>query len=252
MMKTAYRVFARRVFQLRLKRRDAAAFALARRRSALTRFSSRAVLALAGSCALPPLACAGTQQYEPLARSVRTALSASVADASPPKIHIADIKTRLAYLEWLGEMSERLKKRIPDYRTRREFLETVYYEAKRAGLEPALVLGLIQVESGFHKHAVSKAGARGYMQVMPFWAELIGSGDARALFNMQANVRFGCVILRHYLDRDAGDLFRTLGRYNGSLGEAHYPNIVLGAWKKWEYEPQAALQIAPKSHPAPD
>ncbi len=193
---------------------------------------------------LPQLAHAGAQQYEPLAQSVQTALSASIADDAPPKVQYGNIKDRLIYLEWLGEMSERLKKRVPDYQTRREFLETVYYESKRAGLEPSLMLGLIQVESGFRKYVVSTAGARGLTQVMPFWSNLIGNGDKSALFNMQANIRFGCVILRHYLDIEQGDLFRALGRYNGSLGKAEYPNLVLGAWKKWEYTPTGALQIA--------
>jgi soluble lytic murein transglycosylase-like protein len=187
---------------------------------------------------LPSLAQAGAQKYEPLSDSVRTALSADIADGRPPKVQIPDIKARLAYLEWLGEMSERIKKRIPDYQTRRELLETIYYESKRAGLDPALMLGLIQVESGFRKFAISTAGARGLTQVMPFWAGLIGDGDAKKLFNMQVNVRFGCVVFRHYLDIEQGDYFRALGRYNGSLGRAEYPNMVLGAWKRWEYEPQ--------------
>ncbi len=193
--------------------------------------------------ATPTVTRAGAQQYEPLTDSVRTALSASIAADPPPRVQLADIRQRLAYLEWLGEMSERLKPRAPDYRTRREMLETIYYESKRAGLDPALMLGLIQVESGFRKFAISTAGARGLTQVMPFWAGLIGDGDAKKLFNMQVNVRFGCVVLRHYLDREGGDLFRALGRYNGSLGRSEYPNLVLGAWKRWEYEPQLAPSV---------
>ena len=193
----------------------------------------------------PHTALAGAQQYEPLTASVRTALSASIADDRPPRAQFNNIKTRLAYLEWLAEMSERLKKRTPDYRTRLEFLETVYYESKRAGLDPALMLGLIQVESGFRKFAISSAGARGFTQVMPFWSGLIGDGDAKKLFNMQANIRYGCVVLRHYLDRESGDLFRALGRYNGSVGRPDSPNMVLGAWKRWEYQPQ----LAPPSLP---
>ena len=97
-----------------------------------------------------------------------------------------------------------------------------------------MVLGLIQVESGFRKHAISHAGARGYMQIMPFWSRLIGGGEVGRLFNMQTNLCFGCVILRHYLDRERGDLFLALGRYNGSRGKAPYPNAVLGAQKQWE------------------
>lgn len=207
---------------------------------------SALIAALAGGLAFPPAARAGAQRYEPLADSVRTALSASIADERPPRVHFPDIRARLVYLEWLGEMSERLKKRTPDYRTRLEFLETVYYESKRAGLDPALMLGLIQVESGFHKFAISSAGARGFTQVMPFWARLIGDGDARKLFNMQANIRYGCVVLRHYLDQENGDLFRALGRYNGSVGRAAYPNLVLGAWKRWDYHPQLAPPSLPQ------
>jgi soluble lytic murein transglycosylase-like protein len=144
----------------------------------------------------------------------------------------------LAYLEWLAEMSNRLKSRQPNFVVRRDLLETVYYEAKRAGLEPSLVLGLIQVESNFRKYAVSQAGARGLTQVMPFWVDLIGDGDPSKLFDLRVNIRFGCVILRHYLDQEQGSLFRALGRYNGSLGQADYPNLVLAAWKKWEYTPE--------------
>ncbi len=201
--------------------------------------------ALAACFIVPHAAHAGAQQYEPLTASVRTALSASISDDRPPRANIGDMKARFAYLDWLGEMSERLKKRVSDYRTRREFIETVYYESKRAGLEPSLMLALIQVESGFRKFAISSAGARGFTQVMPFWAGLIGDGDAKKLFSMQANIRYGCVVLRHYLDRENGDLFRALGRYNGSLGRAEYPNMVLGAWKRWEYQPQ----LAPPSLP---
>ena len=201
--------------------------------------------ALAACFIFQQAAHAGAQRYEPLTASIRTALSASIADERPPRAHFDDIKARLSYLEWLGEMSERLKKRTPDYRTRREFLETVYYESKRAGLDPALILGLIQVESGFRKFSISSAGARGFTQVMPFWAGLIGDGDAKKLFNMQANIRYGCVVLRHYLDRENGDLFRALGRYNGSVGRADYPNMVLGAWKRWEYQPQFAPPSLP-------
>ena len=198
---------------------------------------------LVATLATTTSAHAGAQKYEPLTASVRTALSAAIADARPPTVRIDDIRTRLSYLEWLGEMSERLKKRTPDFQTRREFLETVYYESKRAGLDPALMLGLIQVESGFRKYAISSAGARGYTQVMPFWAGLIGDGDAKKLFSMQANIRYGCVVLRHYLDAENGDLFRALGRYNGSLGRPEYPNIVLGAWKRWEFQPQMAPSV---------
>jgi len=176
---------------------------------------------------------AGAQVEEPLADAVRSVLSAAITRAAPPKAGFANTEDRLAYLRWLGLMSERLKKRKSDHLTRVEFLETVWYESKRAGLEPALVLGLIQVESGFRKYAISRAGARGYMQVMPFWARLIGDGDAAKLFHMQTNLRFGCVILRHYLDRERGDLFLALGRYNGSRGRAEYPDAVFASRRLW-------------------
>jgi soluble lytic murein transglycosylase-like protein len=99
----------------------------------------------------------------------------------------------------------------------------------------ALVLGLVQVESNFRKFAVSSAGARGYMQVMPFWARLLGDGDAGKLFHMQTNLRFGCVILRHYLNLEQGDVFMALGRYNGSRGKPQYPNAVLSAKRQWVF-----------------
>jgi len=193
----------------------------------------RAALIAVAACALPPPSLAGAQVEEPLADSVRTALSAAVAADAPPRPSFVDIEQRLAYLRWLGATSERLKKRQSEARTRIEFLETLWYEAKRAGLEPALVLGLIQVESGFRKYAVSVVGARGYMQIMPFWARLIGDGDAAKLFHMQTNLRFGCVILRHYLERERGDLFMALGRYNGSRGRPEYPNAVLASRGQW-------------------
>jgi soluble lytic murein transglycosylase-like protein len=187
------------------------------------------------SALLPQTARAGAQVEEPLADSVRGALAAAIGNSAPPKPVFASTEDRLAYLRWLGEMSERLKKRKPDHVTRVEFLETLFYESTRAGLEPALVLGLVQVESGFRKYAISFAGARGYMQVMPFWARLIGDGESLRLFHMQTNLRFGCVILRHYLGVERGDLFLALGRYNGSRGRAEYPNAVFGARRQWEY-----------------
>jgi soluble lytic murein transglycosylase-like protein len=181
----------------------------------------------------PDSARAGAQVEEPLADSVRGALSAAIANSAPPKPSFDSTEARLVYLRWLGAMSTRLQRRKSEHITRVEFLETIWYESKRAGLEPALVLGLVQVESGFRKYAISSAGARGYMQVMPFWTRLIGDGDPSRLFHMQTNLRFGCVIMRHYLDVERGDLFMALGRYNGSRGRPEYPNAVLGARKAW-------------------
>ena len=184
----------------------------------------------------PGAARAGAQVEEPLADSVRSALTAAVSDGAPPKPAFDTIDARLAYLRWLGEMSNRLKRREPENIRRLEFLETAWYESKRAGLQPSLLLGLIQVESGFRRWAISSAGARGYTQVMPFWARVIGDGDSSRLFHMQTNLRFGCVILRHYLNRENGDLYLALGRYNGSRGRAEYPNAVFASQREWDYK----------------
>ena len=189
----------------------------------------------AAAIALPRLARAGAQVEEPLADSVRTVLSAAIAERAPPKPVFATIDERLAHLRWLGAMSDKLRRQKAELITRVEFLETLWYESTRAGLEPALMLGLVQVESGFRKYAISIVGARGYTQVMPFWARLIGDGDVARLFHMQTNLRFGCVILRHYLDLEKGDLYLALGRYNGSRGRPEYPNAVFGAQRGWEF-----------------
>ena len=193
------------------------------------------LLLACGSLPFAGLAWAGRQVEEPLADAVRTALSAAIANAAPPEPVFADTEARLQYLRWLGAMGDRLKRKKPDWQTRKEFLQTVWYESKRAGLDVSLVLGLIQVESNFRKFAVSSVGARGYMQVMPFWTRVIGDGDPGKLFNMGTNLRFGCVILRHYLDRERGDVVMALGRYNGSRGKAPYPNAVFAAKRNWDW-----------------
>ena len=186
--------------------------------------------------AVSSLVNAGNQKEEAIADSVRLALAKVVADPRPPKPTFDKIEDRIKYLHWLGEMSDRLKRRIPDKQTRLEFLETVWYESKRAGLDTGMVLGLMQVESGFKKYAVSIVGARGYMQVMPFWSRVIGDGDPKKLFQMQTNLRYGCSILRMYIDMEGGNLFLALGRYNGSRGRPEYPNAVLANWKNWEFK----------------
>ncbi len=184
---------------------------------------------------------AGAQQYEPLAASVRAALHEAVSDAVAPTLPIPDAGQRSL---WLTEMSQRLQKRIPDANYRNQLLTTIHYEATRAGLDPQLVLGLIQVESNFRKYAISSASARGYMQVMPFWLKVMNRPDDN-LFHLRTNLRYGCTILRHYLDIEKGDLFRALGRYNGSLGKADYPNLVRAAWEKhWGWQPQQAITAA--------
>ncbi|WP_310626135.1 lytic transglycosylase domain-containing protein [Limnohabitans sp.] len=207
---------------------------------------------------------AGSQREEPLIDSVRTALSAVVHPSGPPTLVHADNKAGHMFQQWLAQTEARLEKQVqrrkasaapahvataaatpngpPDLLThelanphlRREFLQTVWYESQRAGLEPSLVLGLVQVESGFRKFAISSAGARGFMQVMPFWTRVLAEGDASVLFQAQTNLRFGCVILRHYLNLENGDLVLALGRYNGSRGQVQYPNAVLAAQKGWQ------------------
>ena len=190
-----------------------------------------ASLALSLAVALfPTTVQAGAQQYEPLAASVQAALHAAIADRASPEPQFPSIQEKV---DWLSGMSSRLTRRMPDREARLDFLKTVYYEAKRAGLDPQMVLGLIQVESGFKKYAISIAGARGYMQVMPFWVRLIGSKESN-LFHMRTNLRFGCTILRHYLDIENGDLYRALGRYNGTRGNSEFPGRVLGAGRDWD------------------
>jgi soluble lytic murein transglycosylase-like protein len=177
-------------------------------------------------------AIAGNQIEEPLSTSVKAMMQKSISDLAAPRLFFANEADGQA---WMDTMSSRLEKRLPDKTYREDFLRTVHYEATRAGLDPQLVLGLIQVESGFKKYAVSSVGARGYMQVMPFWVKSIGNPDHN-LFNMRLNLRYGCTILRHYLDIENGDYYRALGRYNGSLGKAEYPTLVVGAWRRsWDY-----------------
>ncbi|MFM1989010.1 MAG: hypothetical protein RJA99_1967 [Pseudomonadota bacterium] len=210
-----------------------------------------ALVAGLGLAAAPRAAHAGAQLYEPLSDSVRSALAAALLDRSAPEPRYASAMERA---DWLAEMAVRLPVRHkPTHRERHEFLQMVRYEAQRAGLDPHLVLGLIQVESGFRRHAISSAGARGYMQVMPFWSRLIGDGEPSGLFDARTNLRYGCVILRHYLDIERGDLFRALGRYNGSLGRPEYPDMVLAAWKRWEYKsvPTLTQVSAPAGTPGP-
>lgn len=196
------------------------------------------VVACVALCLLASPSLAGPQQYEHMSASVRAALHAAVSDRSAPA---TSIQGAAELRHWLQAMSPRLQRWIPDARYREQLLQTIHYEATRAGLDPQLVLSVIQVESAFRKYAVSSAGARGFMQIMPFWVDVIGRADDN-LFHMRTNLRYGCIILRHYLDIEQGDLFRALGRYNGSLGRAKYPALVRAAWTDhWDYAP---LQLA--------
>jgi soluble lytic murein transglycosylase-like protein len=183
--------------------------------------------------ALPMTAWAGAQQYERLTESMRQRLAAWAGDRPVAQLLF---RNPTDGQRWISEMDARLERRMPDRKQRLELLRTVHFEAVRAGLDPQLVLGVIEVESGFRKYAVSRAGARGYMQVMPFW-----TGEAQRakdnLFHLRTNLIYGCWILRHYLDAEKGDYFRALGRYNGSLGQPQYPNLVLSAWRgRWKYD----------------
>ena len=178
---------------------------------------------------------AGNQREEALADAVRVALARAIADSRPPQLSFTSDTDKALWQSWFDAMSRRLHSRMPDVLLRTEFLQTVWYESRRAGLDPAMVMGLIQVESGFRKYAISKAGARGYMQVMPFWTRVIGDGQPSRLFHMQSNLRYGCAILRMYIDMERGNLYLALGRYNGSRGKPDYPNAVRAAWKRWEH-----------------
>jgi soluble lytic murein transglycosylase-like protein len=190
----------------------------------------KVVLLIAALLSLP---AAANQIYEPLADSVRQRLSRMVADRAPATLHFRSPQDGQ---RWLEDMDTRLARRIPDRHQRLELLRAVHYEALRSRLDPQLVLGLIEIESGFRKYAISRAGARGYMQVMPFWVKVIGQ-PSHNLFHLRTNLAYGCAILRHYLDMEKGDYFRALGRYNGTLGKADYPQRVLAAWKgRWKYD----------------
>ena len=190
---------------------------------------------LAGAALAPLQAVAGAQIEEQLAPSVVMGLSKAISDRPVPTNYII----RADVWPWVKEMSPRIAHKVPDESERRELLATVHYESARAGLDPQLVLAVIYHESGFKKFAFSSATARGYMQVMPFWVKQIGTPDQN-LFNLRTNLRYGTVILRHYLDIESGDLYRALGRYNGSLGRPEYPTAVLAAMNRhFLYAPSA-------------
>ena len=175
--------------------------------------------------AAAPRAFAGAQQYEVLSASVRATLASAVKERGT--VNWKDLDMRA----WVRAMTRRVASRFPDEESARQFLGLVRYEAMRSGLDAHLVLAVIDVESKFRKYAVSKAGARGLMQVMPFWVKEIGE-PAHNLFHERVNLRYGCTILRHYLDRERGNMANALGRYNGSLGQRDYPDRVFRAWKE--------------------
>lgn len=181
---------------------------------------------------VPSLALAGNQQYELLKAETQQLMSQMIADTPPTISSFSNKNEELMWMQAMKKHLNRFSRNVDDDDT---LLKTVHYEATRAGLDPILVLGLIQVESGFKKYAFSSVGARGYMQVMPFWVDLIGKKDHN-LFHLRTNLRYGCTILRHYLDIEKGNMFRALGRYNGSLGKAEYPNAIFAAENQFRKE----------------
>ena len=195
----------------------------------------RQLLAAMACAACSPAAVASVRLAleTDLIDSVRACLSAQIEGEAPPKPAFDSPAAQTAYENWHGFCSARLRDRLPEDDVRTEFLETVWYESRRAGLETSLVMGLIHVESGFRRYAISPVGARGYMQIMPFWAQLLGADDPSKLFHVQTNLRFGCSILRHYLDREQGRLSLALGRYNGQREGVTYPSLVMGRRTQW-------------------
>ncbi len=153
---------------------------------------------------------------------------------------IAAIKSSDSFVDrfdaevWLTDMSSRLQSRVEDPQERLRILKQIHYEARRSGLEPELVLALVNVESNFDRFAISSAGARGLMQIMPFWLEELGRPDDN-LFDINTNLRFGCTILNIYLERENGDMRRALARYNGSVGQNWYPQRIYKALRKTWY-----------------
>lgn len=172
-------------------------------------------------------AIAGNQKYEEIALSNRQQLRQSLALSASG---ISSFQSSAIAVKWLSFQSENLKEKIPNDQMRRSWLRLVHYESVRFGLDPDLVLALIEIESNFNRFAISNVGASGLMQVMPFWRNLIGESQD-SLFDVQTNLRYGCIILKHYLDIEKGDLERGLARYNGSLGESTYSDLVLNKWR---------------------
>ncbi len=180
--------------------------------------------------AAPGVANAGAQAEEQISASVRAGLSLAVSDQPAPDGSFLSVAAKDT---WLSTQLPRLADWVPNPAEREKLLLAVHYESARAGLDPEMVLGLLYVESRFRKYAVSTAGARGYMQVMPFWLNVVDRPDDN-LFHLRTNLRYGCSILRHYLDAENGDLFMALGRYNGSRGKREYPDMVRVAWKRFQ------------------
>jgi len=195
---------------------------------------SRRRFLLAGGALLlsPTAALAGAQREETLADDVASVMRSSINNVNPPRLVFADPNEGE---RWLAAMSSRLARYVPDAAERRRLLVNIQYESSRAGLNTQVILGLIEVESAFRQYAISGVGARGLMQVMPFWKNYIGK-PSHNLFDIRTNLRYGCTILRHYNNIEKGNIVRALARFNGSLGSNKYPNAVLGAWRnRWQW-----------------
>lgn len=198
---------------------------------------SRRYLLLAGSAVvfgatLPRLVMAGAQREETLSDDVASVMRNAVSNANPPRLIFASAAEAS---RWLNAMSTRLTPYVPDDYARKRLLTNIQYEAMRAGLDTQVILGLIEVESRFRQYAISGVGARGLMQVMPFWVRQIGRPEHN-LFDIRTNLRYGCTILRYYRNRENGNMARALARYNGSLGRTTYSNAVISAWQRhWQW-----------------
>lgn len=181
--------------------------------------------------AVSGLSYAANQQYQEISLSNRQELRQKFAGGAS----INSFKDVKHAISWISQQSYYLRNKIPDDGKRRELLRMIHYEATRYQLDPDLVLALIEVESGFNRFALSPVGASGLMQVMPFWKELIGA-EKDSLFDVRTNLRYGCIILRHYLDIEKNNVERGLARYNGSLGSDTYSSLVLNTWQaKYRY-----------------
>ena len=192
----------------------------------------RQLLAASALVLVPPWAVAGAQREETLSDDVASVMRQAVNNVNPPRLVFASAAEGQ---RWLNEMSSRLARFVADEYGRKRLLTNIQYESARAGLDTQLILGLIEVESAFRQYAISAVGARGLMQVMPFWQRHIGTPEHN-LFDVRTNLRYGCTILRHYRNVERGNMTRALARYNGSLGRSTYSDAVIGAWqRRWQW-----------------
>lgn len=212
----------------------------------LARFACRVLaLCVVLVCFFIGLPASANQQYEPMADHVRLALRSALNAGHVPKPIFESVGHRI---DWMARMSRRLARRVPNFSERTELIKTIRYEAQRVGIDPQIIFALIEVESNFRAEAVSHAGAIGLMQVMPFWTDVLSKGSSRELFEPRVNIRYGCLILRHYLDIEKGNLDRALGRYNGSLGKMTYPNLVYDRLdRNWGYSYVEPPKPAPRT-----